>query len=197
MFSIADELQRLSPIEIPKDEVNPADAAVVDVWVAMERSLSRLGKQVLRVNQNFEYQVEAQQTLVGQLKSAIETVQTQNDEYRRELSRAREDSRATRLAALTIIDALDDLSVIARQRSDTQWSERVGRLTERALECFLTMGMSEIPSLGRVFDESVHEALGTLDRSPGQEAGAVVDVVRRGFRHGDVVLRRAQVITTR
>ena len=197
MFSTVDELQRLSPIEIPHDEANADKSSVDDVWVAVERSISRLGKQVLRVNQNIEYQVEAQQALVAPLKSAIETAQTQHDEYRRELTRVREDSRATRLAALTIIDALDDLSVIARQRSDTQWSERVSRLTDRTLECFLTMGMSEIPSLGHVFDETVHEALGSLDRSPEQEADTIVDVVRRGFRHGDVVLRRAQVITTR
>ncbi len=53
-------------------------------------------------------------------------------------------------------------------------------------------GVEEIPAEGP-FDPHVHEALMTQP-GDGVEAGHVVQVVTRGYRIGDVVLRPARVV---
>ena len=53
-------------------------------------------------------------------------------------------------------------------------------------------GVVEIDTHG-VFDPHVHEALLTQARE-GAETGSVVEVVQRGYRLGDKVVRPARVI---
>jgi molecular chaperone GrpE len=66
-------------------------------------------------------------------------------------------------------------------------------MTKSALAAALASeGVEEIPADG-VFDPHVHEALLTQP-AEGVEPGVIVQVVQRGYRLGDVVLRPARVI---
>ena len=60
-------------------------------------------------------------------------------------------------------------------------------------EALAREGLAEIEAEGVHFDPHVHEAL-TAVAVPGAREGSVVQVVRRGYRLGDRVLRPAQVI---
>jgi len=60
-------------------------------------------------------------------------------------------------------------------------------------EALVREGLAEIEADGLPFDPHVHEAL-TAIAVPGAVEGAVVQVVRRGYRLGELVLRPAQVI---
>ena len=53
-------------------------------------------------------------------------------------------------------------------------------------------GVEEIPAEG-MFDPHVHEAL-LVQPAEGIEAGTIVQVVQRGYKLGDAVLRPARVI---
>jgi molecular chaperone GrpE len=67
------------------------------------------------------------------------------------------------------------------------------KLVEKALRSALAKeGLVEIETDGG-FDPHVHEALLTAP-SDGAEAGSVVEVVQRGYRLGDKVVRPARVI---
>ncbi|GAC1543043.1 MAG: nucleotide exchange factor GrpE [Myxococcales bacterium] len=54
-------------------------------------------------------------------------------------------------------------------------------------------GVEAIESAGAVFDPNVHEALTTREQE-GAEAGVVLDVVEKGYRVGDMVIRPARVV---
>lgn len=131
-----------------------------------------------------------------QSKAAQETLREQADDYRRLAQRLESEGREARLAALSILDALDDLATMARQKNDPQWISRVERLTARTLDALAEMGLTEVPAADLAFDERTHEIIDTSDRGLG-EPYQVVEVLRRGFRYQGSVLRRAQVITTR
>ena len=54
-------------------------------------------------------------------------------------------------------------------------------------------GVEEIPAHGRAFDPTVHEAIAQVP-TPGQAEGTVVEVVEKGYRHSDHVLRPTRVV---
>jgi molecular chaperone GrpE len=63
-------------------------------------------------------------------------------------------------------------------------------------EALKSVGVEPVDPLGQPFDPRWHEALGSVD-SPGVEADSVAQVVTRGYRLGDRVLRPARVLVAR
>jgi molecular chaperone GrpE len=54
-------------------------------------------------------------------------------------------------------------------------------------------GIEAIEPAGAAFDPTVHEALSTREEE-GAEAGTVLDVVEKGYRSADTVIRPARVV---
>jgi molecular chaperone GrpE len=196
VFSIDAELKRLEPIDLDQLPSDPAPTSALAQWDELTKALARMGKQQLRANQNAELALERLTPVLAEAEENLRALREQCDEYRRRLQTAQRDARETRLAALAVIDMLDDLMVMARQRGDPQWVTRVERLAGRTLDSLAAMGLAEIPAADRPFDEQVHEAVDTTDRGD-RDPYLVVEVIRRGFRYDGAVLRRAQVVATR
>ena len=89
---------------------------------------------------------------------------------------------------------LDDLGralEAAEQHEEAKLEEGV-RLVHRQLsEVLLKEGLTEIETDGP-FDPHVHEAL--LAQPSSEEPGTVIEVLQKGYRLGDHVLRPARVI---
>jgi molecular chaperone GrpE len=196
MFSIEQELRRLSPISLGEGADEPRTPSAIEQWDALATALTRSGKQQLRANQNVSVALEQTAAALAQAEENAKSLREQVDADRRELQRLRDDARETRLVALGTIDTLDDLLVMARQKGEPQWIDRVEKLVARTLDVFAQMGLSEIPAEGRPFDEQAHEALDAVERGE-RDPFVVVEVVRRGFRYQGAVLRRSQVVATR
>jgi molecular chaperone GrpE len=93
---------------------------------------------------------------------------------------------------LPILDDLERALVAAEQHEEAKLVEGV-KLVEKSLRSALQKeGLVEIETDGP-FDPHVHEALLT---QPGADAesGSVLEVVQRGYRLGDRVVRPARVI---
>jgi molecular chaperone GrpE len=93
---------------------------------------------------------------------------------------------------LPVLDDLERALEAAERHEDAQLVEGV-RLVERSLRAALEKeGLREIETDGP-FDPHVHEALLSQARE-GAQSGSVVEVVQRGYRMGDKVVRPARVI---
>ena len=93
---------------------------------------------------------------------------------------------------LPILDDLERALGAAEQHEEAKVIEGV-EMTRSALANALTSeGVEEIVAEGN-FDPHVHEAL-LAQPVEGVEPGSIVQVVQRGYRLGDVVLRPARVI---
>jgi molecular chaperone GrpE len=118
------------------------------------------------------------------------------DNYRKRAARDQESlvARAAERLVKELLPVLDDLEralVAADEHQEAKLEEGV-RLVHRALEDALRReGLEEIPTEG-VFDPHVHEAL-LLQPSEAEE-GAVIEVLQKGYRLGDRVLRPARVV---
>ena len=119
------------------------------------------------------------------------------DNYRKRV--AREQVELTRRAnerilneLLPVLDDLERALEAASQHEEAKLEEGV-RLVHRSLLGLIERhGLSEIETEG-AFDPHVHEAL-LAQPGEGAEEGSVLQVLQKGYRLGDKVLRPARVI---
>jgi len=94
-------------------------------------------------------------------------------------------------ALLPVVDDLERALVAASEHEEAQLEEGV-RLVARSLRDALEReGLQEIETDG-AFDPHVHEAL--LSQPSEAEEGSVIEVLQKGYRLGDRVLRPARVV---
>ena len=118
------------------------------------------------------------------------------DNYRKRVARDQENlvARAHERLVRELLPVLDDLERALEavgQHEEAKIEEGV-RLVERELRQALDReGLCEIEADGH-FDPHVHEAL--LSQPSEGDEGAILDVIQKGYRLGDRVLRPARVV---
>ena len=119
------------------------------------------------------------------------------DNYKKRAARERDEyvTRANERLLKELLPILDDLERAlnsAEQHEEAQLEEGV-RLVHRSLASLLQRnGVEEIPTEGK-FDPHVHEAL-LAQPAEDREQGDVIDVIQKGYKLGDLVVRPARVI---
>jgi molecular chaperone GrpE len=144
------------------------------------------------------------------LEARLAEAEAKRDEYLRDLQRVAADfdnfrkrsareqeamsARAGERIVKALLPVLDDLEralEAAAQHEEAKLEEGV-QLVHRELAGILEReGLVEIETSGR-FDPHSHEAL--LSQPSEAEEGAVIEVLQKGYRLGDRVLRPARVI---
>jgi molecular chaperone GrpE len=127
----------------------------------------------------------------------LQRVAAEYENYRKRAAREQERLVAYAHERLVreLLPVLDDLerALAAAERHEEAVLVDGVRLVEKALRAALEReGLAEIPTDGE-FDPHVHEAL-MARPDEGAEPGAVLEVVQRGYRLGDRVVRPAKVI---
>ncbi len=118
------------------------------------------------------------------------------ENYRKRVARDQESlvARAHERLVKELLPVLDDLEralAAAEQHEEAKLEEGV-RLVHQELAAALEReGLAEIETNGR-FDPHVHEAL--LSQPSEAEEGSVLEVVQKGYRLGDRVVRPARVV---
>ena len=131
-----------------------------------------------------------------ELFDRLQRVAADFDNFRKRAAREQADTtaRANERLVKELLPVLDDLGralEAAAHHEEAKLEEGV-RLVHRALEDALRkQGLQEIEVDGR-FDPHVHEAL--LSQPSDEEEGSVIEVLQKGYRLGDRVLRPARVV---
>ena len=118
---------------------------------------------------------------------------------RKRLERDAADARlmAAGRAASRWFPILDDFERALKKppAADTweQWVSGVGMIYRKGLAALEAEGITAIePAPGSDFDPQLHEAV-TMEIQPGKRDGEILDVLCRGYRLGERILRPAQV----
>ena len=127
----------------------------------------------------------------------LQRVQADFETYRKRAARDQERlvAHAHERVVRELLPVLDDLerALEAAERHEEAALVQGVRLVEQSLRAALEReGLVEIETDG-TFDPHVHEAVLAQERD-GAEAGSVLEVVQRGYRLGDKVVRPARVI---
>jgi molecular chaperone GrpE len=126
----------------------------------------------------------------------LKRVAAEFENYRKRAARDQESlvARAHERLVKELLPVLDDLEralAAAEEHQEATLEEGV-RLVHRELAGALAReGLAEIETNGH-FDPHVHEAL--LSQPSSEEEGSVIEVVQKGYRLGDRVLRPARVV---
>ena len=140
--------------------------------------------------------VEALQAERDELFDRLQRLAAEFDNYRKRSARdaAALTQRANERLVKELLPVLDDLgrALEAAEEHEGAKLEEGVRLVHRALADLLRKeGLAEIQTEGK-FDPHVHEAL--LSQPSDEEEGSVIEVVQKGYKLGDKVLRPARVV---
>jgi molecular chaperone GrpE len=143
-----------------------------------------------------EDQLVALQRQRDEYLDSLQRLKADFENYRKRAAREYADIvvRANERLVKELLPVLDDLGralVAADEHEEAKLVEGV-QLVHRQLSALLEReGLSEIDTDGR-FDPHVHEAL--MSQPSDEDEGTVIEVVQRGYRLGDRVLRPARVV---
>ena len=119
------------------------------------------------------------------------------ENYRKRVERERRDllQHAGSDVLEALLPVIDDFerALGAAEGEDPAAYRRGVELIYRQLQDFLAKrGVTPIEAVGADFDPRFHQAI-THEESPGRRDGEVIEEVRRGYMHGDRLLRPAMV----
>jgi molecular chaperone GrpE len=120
------------------------------------------------------------------------------DNYRKRVARDQEGlvARSNERLVKELLPVLDDLEralEAAAEHEEAKLEEGVRFVHRNLAELLKREGLAEIETDGR-FDPHVHEAL--LSQPSEQEEGSVIDVVQKGYKLGNHVVRPARVVVS-
>jgi molecular chaperone GrpE len=150
------------------------------------------------------------QERLDELKQRLEAAEAERDErvndvkrvaadfenYRKRVARDQESlvTRAHERLVKELLPVLDDLEralQAAAEHEEGKLEEGVQLVHRELQEALAREGLAEVEADGR-FDPHVHEAL--LTQPSDREEGSVLEVLQKGYRLGDRVLRPARVV---
>jgi len=140
--------------------------------------------------------VGALQAERDELFDRLQRLAAEFDNYRKRSAReqAQQATRANERLVKELLPVLDDLGRALEAAADHEEAklEEGVRLVHRSLESLLEReGLAEIGTEGP-FDPHVHEAL--LSQPSEAKEGSVIDVVQKGYKLGERVVRPARVV---
>jgi molecular chaperone GrpE len=157
--------------------------------------------------------VGAAKAKLQKLKDELEKVKTERQEYLDGWQRAKADAinlkrETERQAARTserlrealvhdLIPALDSFDMAATSEQwgmlDDGWRGGMEMVRDQLIDALRSHGIERYGKVGQKFDHNLHEAVEERDDVVG-ESGAIVRVLRSGYKTNERVLRPAQVI---
>jgi molecular chaperone GrpE len=144
-------------------------------------------------------EVEALQKERDELVDTLQRVQAEFENFRKRAARDQASlvARAHERLVKELLPVLDDLEravEAAEAHEEAKLEEGVALVTRSFADVLRREGLVEVETDGK-FDPHVHEAL--LSQPSEAEEGTVIEVIQKGYRLGDRVLRPARVVISR
>jgi molecular chaperone GrpE len=130
------------------------------------------------------------------LLDTLQRLQAEFDNYRKRAARDQQSlvARANERLVKELVPVLDDLEralEAAEAHEEATLEEGVALVTRSFGDILRKENLEEIPTEGK-FDPHVHEAL--LSQPADAEEGSIIEVIQKGYRLGDRVIRPARVV---
>jgi molecular chaperone GrpE len=161
-----------------------------------EESLDRHEGVEQQQEESHEQRLEALTAERDEYVNHLQRVAAEFENYRKRTARDQADfaARANERLVKELLPILDDLGralEAAEQHEEAKLEEGVRLVHRQLAELLRREGLAEIETDGK-FDPHVHEAL--LSQPSEEDDGAILQVIQKGYRLGDRVLRPARVV---
>ena len=141
-------------------------------------------------------EVQALRKERDELLDTLQRLQAEFDNYRKRAARDQQSlvARAHERLVKELVPVVDDLEralEAAEAHEEAKLEEGVALVARSLGDILRKEGLEEIPIEGK-FDPHVHEAL--LSQPAEAEEGSILEVIQKGYRLGDRVIRPARVV---
>ena len=100
-------------------------------------------------------------------------------------------------AVLKLLPVADNFGYALDSATDEKTKAGIDKIIKNFNTILSSFGIEEIPlTAGDEFDESVAEAVMNFPCEEGEQPNTVKQVLKKGYRNGDKVIRFAQVMVT-
>lgn len=125
----------------------------------------------------------------------LQRIQADFDNFRRRNASVRLDSyeEGKRDALKSMLPALDsfDRALASAGEADAGFAEGVKLVQRQLLDAMTKLGLEEVDASG-AFDPNLHEAV-MREKADDKTSGQVLEVLQKGYRVGDKIIRHAMV----
>ena len=133
------------------------------------------------------------QSKIEEYKDTLQRVQAEFDNYRKRNAEAVKQARAEGVneTILQMLPVLDTVEIAIGMINDEATKAGVELIRKKFAEVFSHYGVEEIEAEGAEFDPALHNAV--MQVEDAENAGKVVEVLRKGYRRNGKVIRYAMV----
>ncbi len=176
------EKETVVPEEAPAEEQAPEEAAEAAEPEAADET---------------EKQLEAANAKAAEYLAMAQRIQADFENYRRRNESVRADAYAdgrkdTAAVMLPVLDNLERAVIAAAESEDQALKSGVELVLKQMTEVYQKMDVTPIERLGEKFDPNLESAV--LQGTPEDgEPGTVCQVLQKGYKMGDRILRHAMV----
>ncbi len=188
------ESENLEEDDLPETTDNESEEGDPQI-AALEREIAELESKLSAAVSD----KEKESGKVRDFNTMYVRLQSDFDNYRKrtaeQLGRAKNDGIAE--AIIKMIPVLDVMTQALRMITDEKVAEGVSMINRQVLEAFNAFGVTEIPALGKPFDPELHNAVMQVPAARPEDEGMVMEVLQKGYRMGDRILRHSVVKVAR
>ena len=141
-------------------------------------------------------ELQKKQIELDELDDRYKRVFAEFENYKKRTQKERESLYNSVLGDIitNILPLIDNLQMAANAECKDEGYKQGIELVEKQFKDFLTKNkVEEIPTVGEIFDPSVHEAVSNV-QDDTKESGEIVQEYRKGYKLGDKILRHSMVI---
>lgn len=135
---------------------------------------------------------EKKEYLDGWQRVKAEGINARKEESAR-LATARE--RAVESFIEELLPALDSFDMAFKdaswEKADPKWKQGIEYIHTQLLQVLATRGIESYGEVGEAFDPTCHDA---AQKGKGERPGTILEVIQRGYKHEQSILRPARVI---
>ena len=148
-------------------------------------------------------EVNAEEELKAQLAKSKDDylrLVAEFDNYRRRVSKEKLDLIATAGEGVikAILPILDDferaLQALNESEDGEHAKEGTSLIYKKLVDMLKSQGVTEIDALGQELDTDLHEAVAQFATEDKKKKGKIIEVVQKGYKLGDKVIRFAKVV---
>ena len=141
-------------------------------------------------------ELQKKQIELDELDDRYKRVFAEFENYKKRTQKERESLYNSVLGDIitNILPLMDNLQMAANAECKDESYKQGIELVEKQFKDFLNKnGVTEIPTVGEIFDPSVHEAVSSV-QDDTKESQEIVQEFRKGYKLGTKVLRHAMVV---
>jgi molecular chaperone GrpE len=175
------------------NETSPDEQEIRDE-LDMESEMNESEEELISIEEQLQEDLNKEKDKFLRLFAEFENYKKRTSKERIDLFRTA--GQEVIVALLPIMDDFDRaLKEISKSSTDKELFKGVDLISNKFKETLKSKGLQEITTKeGDIFDAEVHDAITQIPAPDKKLKGKIIDVVEKGFRLGDKIIRHPKVV---